>query len=315
MNSKNIISALSVLSLIALFNTAQANDDKLIPLNYNPVGQETEALKSISSQDADVVANSYQDLDQDGVLDKLDHCPNTILHVGVDAKGCELDTDKDGVFDRLDHCPGTAPGVQVNRFGCEGDEDNDGVYDSKDQCPGTPEGTPVDEVGCKMIGDSDKDGVNDADDLCPDTPAGATVNNNGCQPKAMALSNIIFDSFEHAIRDDQVSTLKHDAGVLSELKEGQVVLITGHTDWQAKADVNERLSWRRANSTKDFLQSQLNFDPERIYINGKGEMEPVADNKTADGRQLNRRIELQIINKDQLPVDAKISIPKEMLKK
>jgi OOP family OmpA-OmpF porin len=309
------IQNLVAFSLVIAFSHSQANDIKPIPLDYNPAGQETEALKSIPSQDADVVSSSYKDLDQDGVLDKFDHCPNTILYVDVDAKGCELDSDKDGVFNRLDQCPGTAPGVKVNVFGCEGDEDNDGVFDSKDQCPGTPEGTPVDEVGCKMIGDTDKDGVNDADDLCPDTPKGAAVNTHGCQPKTIALSNIIFDSFEHVIRADQVDTLKKDAGVLSELKDDQVVLITGHTDWQAKQDVNLRLSWRRANSTKEFLQSQLKFDPERIYIDGKGEMEPIADNKTAEGRQLNRRIEMKIIKKSELPAEAKITIPKEMLVK
>lgn len=299
--------------LASFLTHAQAEDMKPIPLDYNPAGQETEALKSIPSQDAAIVENSYQDLDQDGVLDKLDHCPNTILNVGVDSRGCELDTDQDGVFDRLDQCPGTAPGVKVNLFGCEGDEDNDGVVDSKDQCPGTPEGTKVDEVGCKLIGDTDKDGVNDADDLCPSTPEGAVVNKHGCEPKTFALSNIVFDSYQHNIREDQVKLLQNDIGVLNELKEGQVLLITGHTDWQAPAPVNERLSWRRANSTKDFIQQQLQFDAERIFINGKGEMEPIADNKTAEGRQKNRRIEMKIISKDDLPTDAKTTIPKEML--
>jgi len=309
---KHLIPLLA-LCLASVLTNAQAEDTKPIPLDYNPAGQETEALKSIPSQDASIVENAYQDLDQDGVLDKLDQCPNTILHVDVDSRGCELDTDQDGVFNRLDQCPGTPPGVKVNRFGCEGDEDNDGVVDSKDQCPGTPEGTQVDEVGCKLIGDTDKDGVNNADDLCPNTPEGTTVNSHGCEPKTFALSNIVFDSYQHNIRDDQVKILQNDIGVLSELKDDQVLLITGHTDWQAKAPVNERLSWRRANSTKAFIQEQLQFDSERIYIDGKGEMEPIADNKTAEGRQKNRRIEMKIILKSELPSDAKTTIPKEML--
>ncbi|BCN92470.1 hypothetical protein THMIRHAM_02550 [Thiomicrorhabdus immobilis] len=304
---------LLALCFASFFNTAQADDSKPLPLDYNPAGQETEALKSIPSQDASIVENAYKDLDQDGIQDKLDHCPNTILHVDVDSKGCELDSDQDGVFDRLDQCPDTAPGVKVNRFGCEGDEDNDGVMDSKDQCPGTPEGTPVNDVGCAVVNDADRDGVNDADDLCPDTPAGTLVNKNGCEPKTITFSNIVFDSFAHEIRDDQVKILKADIGVLNDLKEGEVLLITGHTDWQAKAPVNERLSWRRANSTKAFIQKQLNFESDRIYINGKGEMEPIADNRTAEGRQKNRRIEIKVIQKSQLPADAKTTIPKAML--
>jgi len=304
-----------IIALSSLLPFSQVQAEEKIPLNYNSPGAMTEALKSIQSIDADIVENQYKDLDEDGVADKLDHCPNTILHAGVDARGCELDTDEDGVFDRLDQCPGTAPGVKVNVFGCEGDEDNDGVYDSKDQCPGTPEGTIVDEVGCKVIGDTDKDGVNDADDLCPDTPEGAIVNSNGCEPKAIALSNIVFDSFEHVIRDDQVAILKRDTGALKELKEDEVVLITGHTDWQAKAPVNERLSWRRANSTKAFLNAELDYKPDRLYINGKGELEPIATNNTAEGRQINRRIEMKVIKLDAIPADAKLVIPKEMLVK
>jgi len=309
----NKISQLFAAILITACTHAQADDMKPLPLDYNPAGEKTEALETIPKVDADVVENSYKDLDQDGVPDKRDHCLNTILHVDVDAKGCELDSDQDGVFNRLDQCPDTAPGVKVNHFGCEGDEDNDGVYDSKDQCPGTPEGTIVDNVGCKKLLDTDKDGVNNADDLCPSTPIGTKVNAHGCEPKAYALSNIVFDSFDDKIRPDQVEKLKHDAGVLTDLNDKQVVLITGHTDWQAKADVNERLSWRRANSIKSFLENKLNYKASRIYINGKGEMQPIATNKTAEGRQQNRRIELKVINIDDLPADAKTVIPDAML--
>jgi len=307
------LKSLFAIALIATFSHANANETKPIPLDYNPAGQKTEALESIPKVDATLVEGSYKDLDQDGVPDKLDHCPNTILHTDVDAKGCELDSDQDGVFNRLDYCPDTAPGIKVNRFGCEEDEDKDGVYDSKDQCPGTPEGTVVDEVGCKAILDTDKDGVNDSDDLCPNTPAGAKVNSHGCEPKVFALANIVFDSNDDKIRPDQVAKLKHDAGVLSDLKDNQVVLITGHTDWQASADVNERLSWRRANSTKTFLENELNYEANRIYINGKGEANPIATNKTKEGRQENRRIELKVINVDELPSDAKEVIPPAML--
>lgn len=311
----NKISKIFAAILITTFTQVQADDIKPLPLDYNPAGQKTEALESIPKVDADVVESSYKDLDQDGVPDKLDHCLNTILHVDVDAKGCELDSDQDGVFNRLDQCPDTTPGVKVNSFGCEGDEDNDGVYDSKDQCPGTPEGTIVDNIGCKKLLDTDKDGVNDADDLCPGTPEGAKVNAHGCEPKVYTLLNIVFDSFDDKIRPDQVEKLKHDAGVLSDLKDKQVILITGHTDALADNNLNERLSWRRAYSTKKFLDTKLNYEPSRIYINGKGEMQPIASNKTAEGRQQNRRIELKVINIADLPTDAKVTIPEPMLVK
>ena len=321
---KTFSSALTFLLLIssaqAYANSAEQPSSDYIPLNYNSAGLETKAQKAITDKEADYVENEYKDLDQDGVLDNVDLCPNTIFGVGVDTNGCELDSDKDGVFDRLDQCPDTAPGVKVNIFGCEGDEDNDGVVDSKDQCPGTPEGTPVDEVGCKLNNDIDKDGVINAEDQCPNTPAGATVNKQGCEPVDFVLANINFDTAKHDIRPDQVDTLKASAAALKNRKEDQnmaddeVILITGHTDWKSKQPYNLRLSWRRANSTKDFIVQELGHNPDDIYINGRGELEPIATNTTEEGRYQNRRIEFKVVKKSELPADATLTIPDEMTK-
>jgi len=312
--NRSLVTTLILLISMHAYAAESDTNAEYIPLNYNSAGLETDAQKAITDKDADYVENQYQDLDQDGVKDKQDLCLNTIFGAKVDSNGCELDSDKDGVFDRLDQCPGTAPGVKVNIFGCEGDEDNDGVVDSKDQCPGTPEGTPVDEVGCKLIGDGDKDGVNDADDQCPNTPAGAEVNQYGCQPVSFVLTNINFDSAKHDIREDQAKMLKSDAAALQSLKQDEVILITGHTDWQSDQPFNLRLSWRRANSTKDFIVKAFNYNADNIYINGKGELEPVADNKTAEGRFQNRRIEFKIVEKNELPEDAELVIPEAMTK-
>ena len=305
-----IIFLVALLPIQVTANEAQ----EIIPLNYNPAGQETSALNAIIDKDADIVENQYKDLDQDGVTDKVDLCPNTILHVKVDIHGCELDSDKDGVFDRLDQCPGTAPGVKVNVFGCEGDEDNDGVFDSKDECPGTPQGTPVDAVGCKLDSDTDKDGVNNLKDQCPSTAAGVKVNQYGCEPVSFVMTNINFDPDKHDIRDDQAAILKSDAAALEQLESDEVVVITGHTDWQMPQSHNLPLSWRRANSTKEFIVQEFNYPSEAIYIDGKGELEPIATNKTADGRFQNRRIEMQVIKKSAIPSSAQLTIPKEMLK-
>lgn len=245
--------------------------------------QQTHAAESLNSYDAGLVSTYYKDLDQDGVKDQLDHCQNSLMGVAVDQFGCETDTDQDGVFDRLDQCPGTPPGVPVNVFGCESDEDGDGVFDSKDACPHTPEGS--------------------------------VVNENGCVPVAAVLTNIVFNTGKHAIRADQTETLKQDAATLNDLKEGEVVLITGHTDSQGAIDLNERLSWRRANSTKEFIINELNHSADKVYISGKGEMEPIADNATVQGRQANRRIQLKVMPKNDLPTDVSLTLPAGMEKK
>ncbi len=58
------------------------------------------------------------DTDGDGVIDKLDQCPDTPAGVRVDAIGCPLDTDKDGVYDYLDKCPDTPIELKVDKDGC-----------------------------------------------------------------------------------------------------------------------------------------------------------------------------------------------------
>jgi OOP family OmpA-OmpF porin len=238
------------------------------------------SAESLNSYDAKIVSTLYKDLDEDGVQDQLDHCPNTLPGVGVGSFGCELDADQDGVFDRLDQCPGTPTDVAVNVFGCESDQDGDGVLDSQD--------------------------------ACSHTPAGLAVNTQGCVPAKVVLTNIVFNTAEHTIRADQAETLKRDAATLNDLKEDEVLLITGHTDAQGAADMNERLSWRRANSTKQFIINELNLSTDKVYISGQGEMQPMANNTTVLGRQENRRIELKVILKSELPEDVSLTLPSRM---
>jgi outer membrane protein OmpA-like peptidoglycan-associated protein len=118
------------------------------------------------------------DLDKDGVPDRHDACPGTLMGATVDDRGCPIDSDHDRVFDGLDKCPNTPAGAEVNSAGCPVDSDQDGVYDGLDKCPSTPAGAAVDATGCPV--DSDKDGVFDGLDKCPSTPAGATVDATGC---------------------------------------------------------------------------------------------------------------------------------------
>ena len=71
------------------------------------------------------------------------------------------------------------------------------------------------------------------------------------------------------------------------------VLILGHTDSVGSETLNQRISEERANATKDYLIARgVAF--ERITAQGRGEREPVADNTSAEGRALNRRVELLI---------------------
>jgi OOP family OmpA-OmpF porin len=62
-----------------------------------------------------------------------------------------LDSDGDGVVDRLEQCPDTPKGATVDAAGCPSDSDRDGILDGLDQCADTPAGARVDSVGCPIV--------------------------------------------------------------------------------------------------------------------------------------------------------------------
>ena len=153
----------------------------------------------------DTIDNTI-DTDQDGVVDSIDKCANTVENASVDATGCEVivdevvidgDSDQDGVLDSLDTCPNTVVNTTVDATGCEvivdevvinGDSDQDGVLDSIDTCPNTAVNTTIDATGCEVIvdevvidGDSDQDGILDSLDKCPNTIVNTSVDVTGCE--------------------------------------------------------------------------------------------------------------------------------------
>ena len=74
----------------------------------------------------------------------------------------------------------------------------------------------------------------------------------------------------------------------------EVIIAVGHTDSIGSDKYNNRLSQRRADSVKAYLVSK-GIEPNRIYTEGKGEKQPIADNKTREGRAKNRRVEIEVV--------------------
>lgn len=74
----------------------------------------------------------------------------------------------------------------------------------------------------------------------------------------------------------------------------ETIIAVGHTDSIGTEKYNQGLSERRAASVKAYLVSR-GIDPNRIYTEGKGELQPVASNKTREGRAQNRRVEIEIV--------------------
>ena len=74
----------------------------------------------------------------------------------------------------------------------------------------------------------------------------------------------------------------------------EVIIAVGHTDSVGPDNYNQKLSMRRSQAVKAYLISK-GIDKTRIYTEGKGEKQPVADNKTKDGRAKNRRVEIEVV--------------------
>lgn len=206
------------------------------------------------------------------------------------------DTDGDGVVDTQDQCPGTQTGISVDAKGCEletfQDEDGDGIADEDDQCPNTPENAPVDENGCAL--DTDNDGVFDYKDRCPDTEEGAEVDDNGCPVESLArgaLKDVVFKSGSPELTLNSKSILNSVAEELKKFPDVKVE-VQGHSDSSGDAAFNLQLSQKRAESVLEYLVSR-GVNRDQLSAVGYGETQPIADNKTREGRAQNRRVELE----------------------
>jgi outer membrane protein OmpA-like peptidoglycan-associated protein len=134
--------------------------------------------------------------------------------------------------------------------------------------------------------DSDGDGVVDPSDKCADTPRGDRVDAVGCSCDVTRQLTFKTDSAE--LSDADKATLDEMAENLTRLNFVSGV-IEGHTDSTGAEDYNQGLSVRRAQAAADYLESK-GIASDRLEIVGRGESEPIGDNKTAEGRAMNRRV-------------------------
>jgi outer membrane protein OmpA-like peptidoglycan-associated protein len=247
------------------------------------------------------------DRDGDGIADNVDKCPDEPEDKDgfEDADGCpDPDNDKDGILDAKDKCPlepEDKDGFQ-DEDGCpDPDNDKDGFADANDKCPLEPEDKDgfEDEDGCPDP-DNDKDGVLDTVDRCPNEPGPA--DNNGCpkkyehiivtQEKIELKQKIFFDTDKAIIQPRSFSLLDEIASVLRG-RPTMTVRIEGHTDARGSRPHNLKLSQARADSVRQHLLG-LGIEPQRMEPRGYGPDQPIETNKTAGGRERNRRVEFII---------------------
>ncbi|HEU0032722.1 MAG TPA: OmpA family protein [Kofleriaceae bacterium] len=246
------------------------------------------------------------DADGDGILDNADQCPRVPEDKDgfADDDGCpEDDNDSDGIADKIDGCPNDAEDKDnfEDDDGCPDlDNDKDGFADRVDTCPMDPEDKDgfEDDDGCPEP-DNDKDGFLDKDDKCP---LEAGVAPDGCpkkynlvvvtEKKIELKQTVYFDTNKATIKKVSFALLDDVALALKDNPKIKVE-IQGHTDSQGNDKFNLKLSQRRAESVRAYLDKK-GIDRSRMTAKGYGEEVPIADNRTTDGRSQNRRVEFVI---------------------
>jgi outer membrane protein OmpA-like peptidoglycan-associated protein len=146
--------------------------------------------------------------------------------------------------------------------------------------------------------------VPDSLDKCPDVPG--DKDNEGCpkpeeKPKAkeikrgrVVLRGVNFETGKAVLTEESFQILDRVYESLVEWPEVKVE-IRGHTDSVGSRLYNKRLSRKRAESVRNYLISR-GISSDRLEAEGMGEDDPIADNATAAGRALNRRVELHRID-------------------
>jgi OmpA-OmpF porin, OOP family len=111
--------------------------------------------------------------------------------------------------------------------------------------------------------------------------------------KVTFAADVLFDFDKSVIKPEGKSKLDDLANKVKGINL-EVVIAVGHADSIGSDEYNQSLSVRRAESVKAYMVSK-GLEPNRVYTEGKGEKQPVANNSTADGRAKNRRTEIEVI--------------------
>lgn len=123
--------------------------------------------------------------------------------------------------------------------------------------------------------------------------SGVSVHRNGDNITLNMPGNVTFATNSSDLSPQFFEVLNSVSTVLEEFDQ-TVVEVAGHTDSTGSEAYNQGLSDRRAGSVAQYLTSQ-GINSQRLLTVGMGETRPVADNSTAEGRQLNRRVEITMV--------------------
>jgi OOP family OmpA-OmpF porin len=159
------------------------------------------------------------------------------------------------------------------------DDDMDGVANKFDKCPGTVANTVVDGAGCPLVAPK------------PVIREKVIITESDRKVVNEAIRDLQFELGKSTIKASSYTTLNRVASLLVE--KNFSLKLAGHTDNTGSMALNLALSKDRAEAVKSYLTSQ-GANPSRIEATGYGPNQPIATNKTAEGRQKNRRVEFSL---------------------
>ncbi len=248
------------------------------------------------------------DADNDGIIGSKDFCPDEAEDFDgfQDEDGC-LDNDNDGdkVLDLNDSCPNEAEDIDNYRDtdGCpEDDNDLDSILDLKDLCPNEAEDIDSfeDEDGCPDK-DNDADGILDLIDNCPNEAEDLNgVNDEDGCPDGVGvigtdgyylLADEIFSPNSSKIKIEGKKYLD-DLMAIIQQSSNKKWRIEGHMDSSGDTRFLRTLSLERAKAVLEYFTYFGGLKRENFKVFGLGDKNPVADNKTEEGRKRNRRVEI-----------------------
>lgn len=307
-----------VARVVAMVGYSPQPAPKVTDRDGDGIADEADACPDVAGKPSDDAKQNGcppPDRDKDGILDAVDACPDVAGVANNDAKknGCPADGDDDGIPDAKDACPAKKGVASADpaKNGCPADTDGDGIVDEVDACPtekGVASADPK-QNGCPD--DVDGDGIKNDVDACPREkgPADPDPKKNGCPREVrvtaseiVILKQVQFQFGKAGINQtvDPVSDdlLTQVRDVLQEHPEITKIEVGGHTDDVGKEVFNEKLSQERADAVMAWL-AQHGIPAAKLAAKGYGSTKPIGDNKTADGRQKNRRVEFKITEKSQ----------------
>ncbi len=111
--------------------------------------------------------------------------------------------------------------------------------------------------------------------------------------KVTYAADAFFDTAKHVLKPEGKAKLDDLVGKVKGINL-EVIIAVGHTDSRGSDPYNQKLSVRRSEAVKAYLVSK-GIEKNRVYTEGKGEKQPVADNKTKEGMAKNRRVEIEVV--------------------